>query len=72
MVGGLGTRLDSDVDSAWMSVVLDYVDEAGIGFVYAAFNPNSVSTGGLLLDDWDTVDEAKMDLLRPYLEGPFT
>jgi len=32
-----------------------------------AFNPNSADTGGLMLEDWKTVDEEKYAIIEPTL-----
>ena len=37
-------------------------------FFYWSLNPNSGDTGGLLLDDWQSFDHRKLDLLRPLLD----
>jgi len=36
---------------------------------YWAWNPNSTDTGGILMDDWRTVDAAKQQLLKTLLSG---
>lgn len=71
MVGEFGTTLTSELDRVWLITLLDYLDELGAGFTYWTFNPNSGDTGGILTDDWITVDTAKMSLLEPFLVGPF-
>jgi endoglucanase len=30
-------------------------------------NPNSGDTGGILKDDWTSVEKAKIDIIKPYL-----
>ncbi len=71
MVGEFGSKLEADIDKVWMKRLLEYLGELDIGFTFWSFNPNSGDTGGILKDDWLTVDENKMSLLRPYLTGPF-
>lgn len=71
LVGEFGTTLDAEVDGVWLETLLAYLDEIGAGFTFWTFNPNSGDTGGVLLDDWITVDEDKMAYLEPYLVGPF-
>jgi endoglucanase len=37
-------------------------------WTYWSLNPNSGDTGGILTDDWTTVNQWKMDVLKPYLQ----
>ncbi len=39
-------------------------------WTFWTMNPNSGDTGGILADDWSTVNEWKMDVLRPHF-APF-
>ena len=71
MVGEFGTTLDAEIDGVWLESLLTYLDDIGAGFTFWTFNPNSGDTGGVLEDDWVTVDQRKMALLEPYLIGPF-
>ena len=38
----------------------------GCRFTYWSWNPNSGDTGGIALDDWTTVNQAKQAILEPY------
>ena len=71
MVGEFGTTLDAEEDRVWLESLLAYLDANGIGFTFWTFNPNSGDTGGVLEDDWETVDAEKMGYVEPYLIGPF-
>ena len=71
MVGEFGTTLDEQVDAIWLESLLAYLDDIGAGFTFWTFNPNSGDTGGILEDDWFTVDDEKFVHLEPYLLGPF-
>lgn len=52
-------------DKVWQDAFVDYLLAKEIRvFFYWALNPNSGDTGGVLLDDWRTVHEGKMALLR--------
>jgi endoglucanase len=37
-------------------------------WTYWSLNPNSGDTGGILTDDWTTINQWKMDVLKPYLQ----
>ncbi|MEL6891435.1 MAG: glycoside hydrolase family 5 protein [Actinomycetota bacterium] len=71
MVGELGTTLDAEIDAVWLESLMAYLDEVGAGFTFWTFNPNSGDTGGILEEDWITVDTEKLAYLEPYLLGPF-
>ena len=42
----------------------------GMSFTYWSWNPNSGDTGGIVNDDWTTVNQAKQAILQPYLIPP--
>ena len=51
-------------DEAWQRRVQSYMVEKGLGHFYWTLNPNSGDTGGLLMDDWKTPVQSKLDLLK--------
>jgi aryl-phospho-beta-D-glucosidase BglC (GH1 family) len=54
----------------WLQQILDYATSRGAHFAYRAFNPNTdPRIGGILRDDWQTVNEDRQALLAPTL-GP--
>lgn len=54
-----------DKDKQWGDAFVSYLRGKGIaGFYYWCLNPNSGDTGGILNDDWYTVNQDKMTLLR--------
>ena len=62
--GEFGGRYTGD-DKVWQDAFVNYVGNKKFGgFFYWALNPNSGDTGGLLLDDWKTVDQGKLNLLK--------
>lgn len=67
---GFGTRNDADADRQWFRTIADYIGTRELGFTYWALNPDSGDTGGILEDDWATVRDDKMDVLRPLLAPP--
>ncbi|HEX2879584.1 MAG TPA: cellulase family glycosylhydrolase, partial [Polyangiaceae bacterium] len=69
-LSAFGTRLDSEEDRQWLSALVDYVHDRDLSFAFWCLNPNSGDTGGLLLDDWQTVDEEKLEALAPLLASP--
>ena len=60
-----GRRVDrASEEGRWQRQFFDYLARTGASWTYWALNPNSGDTGGVLTDDWRTVDRAKMALLR--------
>jgi endoglucanase len=69
--GKYGTGDPRDV--AWQDALVDYLVGKDVGSAfYWAWNPNSGDTGGLLNDDWTTVREDKLALLRRLWAGSST
>jgi endoglucanase len=73
LVGEFGSRLQDQRDRQWLPLLLDYMGQGvtGMGFTFWTLNPNSGDTGGILNDDWTTVDNNKHSFLAPFLLGPF-
>jgi len=68
-IGEFGGWYEGD-DRVWQDAFVDYLLAKGIRiWFYWALNPNSGDTGGVLLDDWKTVHEGKMALLRRLMGG---
>jgi endoglucanase len=66
-IGEFGGR---QVDTAskegiWQRKLVDFIKEKNLSFTYWSWNPNSDDTGGILLNDWQTVDAPKQQLLKP-------
>ena len=72
LMGEFGSKLDSESDRKWLDSLVTYLGTNGIHWVYWSLNPNSADTGGLLLDDWSTVDERKIAKLKPIQTVPFS
>jgi len=63
-VGEFGGRYQGK-DQVWQDAFVAYIKREGIkSWFYWSLNPNSGDTGGILLDDWRTVDQRKMALLQ--------
>jgi len=61
-----GPSVGDDPDGIWQRTLVDYLQKHGISYTYWALNGNSGDTGGLLGDDWQTVDQGKQKLLASY------
>jgi Ca2+-binding RTX toxin-like protein len=78
-IGEFGTKLQDPKDAPWFEAITSYLSgdfdnngtndlapgQQGISWTFWSWNPNSGDTGGILKDDWRSVNENKMDYLRP-------
>jgi aryl-phospho-beta-D-glucosidase BglC (GH1 family)/uncharacterized protein YjdB len=67
LVGEWGGRMDGGDNERWMGALADTIDQYGLSHTFWCVNPNSGDTGGILQDDWRTVDAAKYSLVEPTL-----
>ncbi|NBT14158.1 MAG: hypothetical protein EBS56_11375, partial [Planctomycetia bacterium] len=78
LLGEFGSNLATASDRAWYSKLVNYLTgdldgngttdltagQQGISWTYWSWNPNSGDTGGILADDWRTVNTSKVDPLK--------
>ncbi len=78
-LGEFGTKLTDPKDSVWFEAITSYLsgdfDNNGtidipagtedMSWTYWSWNPNSGDTGGILADDWTTINQNKMAYLTP-------
>lgn len=70
-IGEFGTTLQSTVDQKWLAALVDYLRPTAthgsdsFHWTFWSWNPNSGDTGGILKDDWQTVDTVKDGYLQP-------
>jgi endoglucanase len=70
LIGEFGTKYQTESDRQWLAALADYIADNQLSFTYWSLNPNSGDTGGILADDWVTVHEDKMAVIRPLLAPP--
>ena len=64
LVGEFGGRsVGSDREGVWQHALLDYLKASKVSYTYWAWNPDSGDTGGILEDDWTTLDQRKLAML---------
>lgn len=65
LVSEFGTKLETDSDKKWFDALITYLggDVSGIHWTYWSWNPNSNDTGGILKDDWNTINTDKQSKL---------
>jgi endoglucanase len=66
-LGEFGTRLQTTSDQQWLAALTSYLGKGatGINWTFWCWNPNSGDTGGILNDDWKTINQAKQNYLTP-------
>ena len=81
LVGEFGSTLAAASDQTWIKSLLSYMNgdftlsgtnsltsgQKGVSWTYWSLNPDSGDTGGILKDDWTTVDTNKMSYLKSSL-----
>jgi endoglucanase len=72
LVGEFGSTLANPLDTQWMTALMAYLGTgaSGMSFTYWAWNPDSGDTGGIVQDDWVTVNANKQAIVGPYLIAP--
>jgi endoglucanase len=71
-----GQSVGQDPEGTWQRSLVDFLKANQISYTYWSWNPDSGDTGGLLENDWKTLDQAKLDILSAYqwpmLDKPHT
>jgi len=84
-VGEFGDPLTLEVNRVWMRHLLDFMNgdfylngenqllpgEKGVSWTYWTVNPGGDTTG-ILMDDWQTVDQIKIDFIGPSFAPQLT
>jgi endoglucanase len=66
-IGEFGTRNQTTSDQQWFAAITAYIKTNQLSFAFWSLNPNSGDTGGILQDDWQTVNADKQAQLQPLL-----
>jgi endoglucanase len=61
-----GQSMGSDTEGKWQTTLVSFIKQHGISYTYWCWNPDSGDTGGILNYDWQTVNNAKLNVLRTY------
>ena len=67
LLGEFGGRsLGQDPAGVWQRSLVAFLHTQGISYTYWAWNPDSGDTGGVLQNDWTTVNQGKVNFLNIY------
>ncbi|MFW6296526.1 MAG: cellulase family glycosylhydrolase [Halothece sp.] len=68
-----GRQVDTvSTEGTWQRTLVDFINQEKLSFAYWSWNPNSEDTGGILQDDWKTVNAEKQTLLSQILPSDST
>ena len=67
LLGEFGSRLATTSDDQWFSSMISYLKSTGAGWTFWSWNPNSGDTGGILNDDWTSVNQTKVTALQTIM-----
>lgn len=54
------------VEGKWQHATVAFAKKHSLNYTYWSWNANSGDTGGILNNDWKTVNKAKLDMLKQY------
>jgi endoglucanase len=67
LLGEFGGRsVGNDAAGKWQRSLVGYLKTTGISYTYWSWNPNSSDTGGILQDNWQSLDQRKLRVLSAY------
>jgi len=61
-----GGSMGQDAEGVWQRSLVTFLKTNNISYAYWAWNPDSSDTGGILQNDWKTVNQSKLDVLNAY------
>jgi endoglucanase len=69
LIGEFGGRQVDTIskEGIWQNEFVKYIKKHNLSFAYWSWNPNSADTGGILLEDWQSYDLPKQQLLSQLL-----
>ena len=73
LIGEFGTKYETVKDRQWLQTFQSYIRRNKLSWTFWSLNPDSGDTGGLLLDNWISVNQLKQDILKqiqyPFIES---
>jgi endoglucanase len=65
-MGEFGGSMNAGKQAVWQTSLMKFLGQHHISYTYWCWNPDSGDTGGILKNDWTTVDQARLNILRAY------
>lgn len=66
-IGEFGTLDQTTSDDQWFHSMASYISAGSFSFTFWCLNPDSGDTGGILQNDWQTVNQNKQSVLQSLL-----
>jgi endoglucanase len=70
LIGEFGSKYEIEKDRQWLGAFQRYIRLNRLSWTFWSLNPDSGDTGGLLLDNWISVNQPKQDVLK-HIQYPF-
>jgi endoglucanase len=61
-----GPSMGQDTEGVWQRTLVTFLKKHDISYTYWAWNANSGDTGGILNNDWTTINKSKVHVLSAY------
>ena len=61
-----GYSMGQDAEGVWQRTLVSFMKATGMSYTYWSWNPDSGDTGGILQNNWETVNMNKVDILKSY------
>ncbi len=61
-----GRSMGQDTEGVWQRTLVAFLHAHGMSYAYWAWNADSGDTGGILQNDWTTINQSKLDVLSAY------
>jgi endoglucanase len=61
-----GPSMGQDAEGVWQRTLVSFLHTQNISYAYWAWNADSGDTGGILNNNWTTINQSKMDVLSAY------
>ena len=58
--------MGQDTEGVWQRTLVAFMHTHGMSYAYWAWNADSSDTGGILQNDWTTINQSKLDVLSTY------
>ncbi|HZU70636.1 MAG TPA: glycoside hydrolase family 5 protein [Ktedonobacteraceae bacterium] len=61
-----GPSMGQDIEGMWQRTLVSFLKKNNISYTYWAWNADSGDTGGILNNDWTTINQSKVNVLSAY------
>jgi len=67
LIGEWGCKMDMETDIKWFLYFADFIKTHNLNYTYWCFNPNSHDTGGIIKEDYVTLESEKYEIIKPTI-----